>query len=653
MWKLFKSSFKAQLIGSMVGILFIPIIFGCIFTYRYFAKDHQEKTQTELKWLSSTKKNVFEDFLNSNLSFLNVLCVNSEVLKAFRLADNLPLSLKENLNLAFDFVGDPTSVNIFLIHAKNGKIFFQHKTQPDLQKSIFSSAFNGSSLQKTVQRVLQTKKPVVSDIRFYTFAGQPVLFMAAPVLNNNQTVMGVVVLQITQKTLDALLQKDLTLKPYLNVYLLEESGRVLTAKNSASEALLVKMDQFKNFHTCTKILDFNQQPAFACALPINLSAGVQTNGKWFVVSQISYDAYRAPLINLIIFFIILCSFLLLLGGAVAYVMGVRVTTPIVSVIENLKDITAGNLNVNVKVLNNEHEIGKLTQSLKHFVDQLKNQIHDLIENINVISSSSSEISATVAQITASSSETATAITQTASSSEEVSQLATNFNEKAKESLKVGEKAVDISNQGTEAFNRINEGIHEVKKQMDQVANMVIDLSKQSQTIGEITEAVKEIAEQSNILAINASIEATKAGEYGKGFAVVANEVRNLSDQSKKSTQQIQNILDTIQESISKTVLQVEQTNKTIDGSVNFVQKAYESMTQLSASIESLISVLAEISEFAQEQLVGTSQIKEAMENIKEATSQNLDGMRQLEEVIDDLKKTSQNLKTLISMYHVN
>ncbi|MHB2155206.1 methyl-accepting chemotaxis protein [Calditrichota bacterium GD2] len=652
MFKSFKKSFKAQLIGSMVGILFIPIIFGCIFTYRYFANDHKNETQIELKWLSNTKKDLIEDFFKSHITYLNLLAANSDIVKTFSKATQLNSAQKIRINRMIAHITNREDINVSFIESTTGAIFYQSKPQNDLNKSVYEASFSDSPLSEAVQNATQSKKLSVSDFRYDPFANEPVLFMALPVLNHRREVLGVIALQLPQTSIDQILQRGLSLKPKLQVYLVDKNGNVLSTAGSQKQGLSIKISQFTNFDTCTRIIDFAQRDAFACASPVSFTAFSSGQFKWIVVSQILYDQFSAPLRNLIIFFIILCTILLLFGAAAAYAVGSRVSRSIELVISDVQQITNGNLNVDVKVINSDSEIGKLTHSLKTFVDRLKAQLHDIMENINVISSSTSEISATVSQITASSSETATAIAQTASSSEEVSQLASSFNEKAKESLTVGEKAVEITNQGTEAFNQINHGIREVKKQMDQVAAMVIDLSKQSQTIGEITAAVKEIAEQSNILAINASIEATKAGEYGKGFAVVANEVRNLADQSKKSTQQIQNILDSVQESISKTVLQVEQTNKTIDGSVDFVQKAYHSMTDLSSSIERLINMLSEISDFAQEQLVGTSQIKEAMENIKEATTQNLDGMHQLEEVIEDLKKTSENMKSIISIYQL-
>ena len=643
MWKAFKKSFRVQLISIMVGILLIPIVFGCIFTYHYFARDHENQTNIELQWLAGNKKSAIENFVKNHLSYLKILAHDPELTKI--LQTNRPNATQSDLlrQLSNNFP-EQAFTNFLLFNGRNRKLLFQSKAGLSSESPF---------LQQTVEQTLQSKKVFVSNIEFDPLANDSYFFISLPVFDERREIKGILVLQISHQVFNRILNENLTYKPYLQVYLIDQKGHVLAAPNTTGKNLSVNFSQFNTLGNCSKIIDFNNVEAYACLASLKMEQSITSNADWYVVAQIPHARYTAPLRNLIIFFIILCSFLLLLGGLVAFLMGTRVTQPIVHLINSIKEISAGNLAIDIKVLNSEHEIGRLTHGVKEFVEKLKRQIHDLIESINTISTSSSEVSATVAQITASSTETASAITETASSAEEVSQLANTFNEKSKESIKVGEIAAEITNQGTEAFNKINQGIQEVKNQMDQVAGMVIELSKQSQTIGEITEAVKEIAEQSNILAINASIEATKAGEYGRGFAVVANEVRNLADQSKKSTQQIQNILDAIQESISKTVLQVEQTNKTIDHSVDFVHTAYESMSKLSNSIDSLITVLSEISNFAREQLTGTSQIKEAMENIKEATSQNLDGMHQLEEVIDDLKNTSENLKMLISEYRLN
>ncbi len=642
MWKALKTSFKVQLITAMVSILFIPIIFGCIFTYDYFAKDHRQKTETDLKWLSKTKKVLLENFIAEQTAYLKMLAANPEIKKWFSQKGTLTEKQKEFFNKILLSAPVLSEIPLELVKAQNISVIYSNK---------ITGLFSGSIFEQAVQKALRTNDVTISDVEFNALNNQAQFYIICPVVNNNRNAFGVVAAQIPQAHLEKILQSQHELKPELLVYLVEQKGRLIASSKPNKGLQSVNLTQFAKFNSCSQITDFEQNKAFACAIPLKMDH-INAN-KFFVIAQISQTNYARPLKNLIIFFFILCFFLLLIGGSAAHIMGKRVSNPIVKVVNDLQAITSGKLNINVEVLKSQNEIGNLTQNLKRFVEHLKDQIFHLMENINIISSSSSEISATVAQLTAASSETASAITETASSAEEVSQLATSFNEKSKESIKVGEIAAEATNQGTEAFNKINQGIQNVKDQMSQVANMVIELSKQSQTIGEITEAVKEIAEQSNILAINASIEATKAGEYGRGFAVVANEVRNLADQSKKSAQQIQNILESIQESISKTVFRVEQTNTTIDHSVAFVQQAYDSMSKLSESIESVIQVLSEISKFAQEQLVGTSQIKEAMSNIKEATTQNLDGMHQLEEVINNLKTTSENLKSLISVYQVN
>ncbi len=644
MWNAFKKSFRVQLISTMVGILLIPIVFGCIFTYQYFAQNHEKQTNIELQWLSKNKKAALENFVHSHINYLRILQNHPEIRRMVLQNNALSSTQLSFLRRISSSLPENAFTNFIVIDAGTESVLFKSKTE---------STMNSNFLHQIVQQTVQKKNVFVSNIEFDPITNEAHFVISLPVLNSRREVVGLVALQISHQAFNQILTQNMNYKSHLQVYLIDQNGHVLSAVSRVPQNASVKFSQFENLSACKKIVDFNEQEAYACASPLKFGSSIATGADWYVIAQIPQATYTTPLKNLIIFFIILCSFLLLFGGLVAFFMGNRVTKPIVQLINSIKEISSGNLAIDVPVLNSEHEIARLTYGIKEFVEKLKTQIHDLIESINTISTSSSEVSATVAQITASSSETASAITETASSAEEVSQLANTFNEKSKESIKVGEIAAEISNQGTEAFNKINQGIQEVKNQMDQVAGMVIDLSKQSQTISEITDAVKEIAEQSNILAINASIEATKAGEYGRGFAVVANEVRNLADQSKKSTLQIQNILDTIQESVSKTVLQVEQTNKTIDQSVNFVQTAYDSMTKLSHSIDSLITVLSEISNFAQEQLTGTSQIKEAMENIKEATSQNLDGMRQLEDVIDDLKKTSENLKMLISEYRLN
>jgi len=177
-------------------------------------------------------------------------------------------------------------------------------------------------------------------------------------------------------------------------------------------------------------------------------------------------------------------------------------------------------------------------------------------------------------------------------------------------------------------------------------------SEQTQAISEIIATVNDLADQSNLLAVNAAIEAAKAGEHGKGFAVVAQEVRNLAEQSKQATAQVRTILTDIQKATGAAVMATEQGTKAVDAGVKQSTEAGESIRSLSRSIAEAAQAATQIAASSQQQLAGIDQVGSAMENIKQASAQNVTGTKEAETAAHNLYELGQKLKRLVEQYKV-
>ena len=168
-------------------------------------------------------------------------------------------------------------------------------------------------------------------------------------------------------------------------------------------------------------------------------------------------------------------------------------------------------------------------------------------------------------------------------------------------------------------------------------------------IGEIIAAVNDLAEQSNLLAVNAAIEAAKAGEQGKGFAVVAHEIRSLAEQSKQATAQVRTILGDIQKATSGAVLATEQGSKAVETGVKQSAQTGESIRVLADSIVEAAQAAAQIAASSQQQLTGMEQVILAVSNIKQAMEQNVAGAKQTEKAAQNLHELGQKLKQLVEL----
>ncbi len=180
------------------------------------------------------------------------------------------------------------------------------------------------------------------------------------------------------------------------------------------------------------------------------------------------------------------------------------------------------------------------------------KLSELQETIDVrrtnsfVGSSASEIVASTTQLASGSSESAAAVSETTTTVEEVRQTAQAASQKAKAVSDSAQKAAQVSQSGRKSTEEVVAGTQRIRQQMEAIAASMVRLSEQSQTIGQIVATVEDLAAQSNLLAVNAAIEAAKAGEHGKGFAVVAQEVKNLAEQSRQATNQVRAILGDIQ-----------------------------------------------------------------------------------------------------------
>jgi methyl-accepting chemotaxis protein len=291
-------------------------------------------------------------------------------------------------------------------------------------------------------------------------------------------------------------------------------------------------------------------------------------------------------------------------------------------------------------------------SLENMLENLREMTREISEGVSVIASSSTEILATISQVAASASETATAVSETSTTAEEVKQTAHVSSQKAKAVQVTAQNASGVSEKGRIAAAETLEGMNRIQEQMESITESVVRLSEQGQAIGEIIATVYDLAEQSNLLAVNAAIEATRAGEYGKGFAVVAQEVKSLAEQSREATRQVRTILMEVQKATSAAVIATEQGTKAVAAGLKQATDAGESIGGLTGSVGEAAQAAVQIAASSQEQLVGMDQIATAIANIRQATTQNMAGTRQLEASAQNLQELGGRLKVLVSRQRV-
>jgi methyl-accepting chemotaxis protein len=314
-----------------------------------------------------------------------------------------------------------------------------------------------------------------------------------------------------------------------------------------------------------------------------------------------------------------------------------------------EQIAAGNLRTGVQPRSNDDMLGN---AFVRMAENLRKQISAMAENAAVLGSVASEIVASTTQLVSGASESAAAVTQTTTTVEEIRQTAQMATQKSKMVSENAQKAVQISQDGRKSTADVISGMDRIRQQMEAIGESMMRLSEQGQTIGQIIATVEDLAAQSNLLAVNAAIEAAKAGEHGKGFGVVAQEVKSLAEQSRQATDRVRTILGDIQKATTAAVLATEQGGKAVEAGGQQTGGAAESIQMLAGTVAEAAQAATQIAASSQQQLVGMDQVAVAMESIKQTSAQNVASARQLDTAARNLNDLGQRLKQAVEQYAV-
>jgi methyl-accepting chemotaxis protein len=267
--------------------------------------------------------------------------------------------------------------------------------------------------------------------------------------------------------------------------------------------------------------------------------------------------------------------------------------------------------------------------------------------ISSVSSSAAEMMAIASQVAASAAQTASSTNEVTVTVEEVKQTAMLAQEKASEASELSQSVVETSKFGEISARTNYAHFERIQADMDVVAGAIDRLSEDAQSVGDVVATVNDLAEQSNLLSVNASIEAAKAGEYGKGFTVVAQEVKSLAEQSKQAVAQVRSVLSEIQKASDVVVRAAEQGRETVEMGRNEANQALDNISARVAVANKAADATSQIAASSQQQLAGMEQISQAIRAIDEAGSQSVSGTRQVEKEVKQLQELALSLKRLV------
>ncbi|MGO2232976.1 methyl-accepting chemotaxis protein [Marinomonas sp. UCMA 3892] len=372
---------------------------------------------------------------------------------------------------------------------------------------------------------------------------------------------------------------------------------------------------------------------------------------WSLVSLGNKKVLMAPISNLITYQVTIALVLIVLSIIVLSLLIRFLLADLVLVSNALEDIAQGHGDLTVKIeTKSTDEVGKLAQNFNNFVFKLRDIIKSIDGLSNVLSDQSKASAASVEQSTRRINIQQNEIVSVAAAVEEITTATQEIAGNAEQTAQRANDTVAISGTGQNLANTSLTSINQLAQEVSLASQVIAELSEQGDKINSIVSTISGIAEQTNLLALNAAIEAARAGEQGRGFAVVADEVRVLSQRTHSSTEEISSMISMLQSTTSKAVKVMDLCHTLASTSVNDTEKSGNSFAEIASAIDMIDNMTAQIATAAEEQTSVTAEIARNTQAIRDVSSELQEEMDHGLEQAHNLKKLAESLREQVQKF---
>ncbi len=358
---------------------------------------------------------------------------------------------------------------------------------------------------------------------------------------------------------------------------------------------------------------------------------------------------RAKQTQTIIVALMLVSTILSIGGSLIIVRSI--TVPLSEGVDVANRLAAGDLTASITIRSSD-EIGMLMTAMDNMVKSLRDLIIKIKYAAENMASGSEQLSASAEEISRGMEGQAARSSQIATATEEMSQTVVDVAKNTSDIAQISAQAFDQAKDGADVVNRSVNEVQAIASTVTESAQMMERLGDSSKQIGNIIGVINDIADQTNLLALNAAIEAARAGEQGRGFAVVADEVRKLAERTTQATSQINNMISSIQGEVERAEVTMNSATARVESGVEFSRKAGDALGSIVQSVNNLQSMVQQIASATEEMSTVSETISSDIEGVATGSKEISAGSGQIAQASSDLAKLATELQSIVRQFKV-
>lgn len=337
-------------------------------------------------------------------------------------------------------------------------------------------------------------------------------------------------------------------------------------------------------------------------------------------------------------------------GAFGYLMLVAIRGSLNQIRDRVGQVES-NLDFTLRVdVLRQDEIGVTAQALNRLLDKLQNNFRTIIERTESVAQSAGQMATTSDQVATASHQQSEAASNMAATVEEMTVSINHVGDRAQEADRISTESGDLANAGEAVIRKTVEDINSISATVNHAADRIKELVENSEQISNVVAVIKEVADQTNLLALNAAIEAARAGEQGRGFAVVADEVRKLAERTATSTQEIAATIETMRAGAGEAAASMENVVKEVGLGVDSAREASLAINQIGAGSRDTVEMVEEIASAIREQASAMTSIAQQVEKIAQMSEESSAAAGNSAQVAKDLDGLANEMKSIVSAY---